>query len=493
MQSLLHISTELSLSPREVLWADIKSLLKLAAPIIGITLSRMLMGFSDFVIVSFMGTDATAAISPSSFFVFTGICLAMGAVTSVQTFTAQAMGRGDRHEAAGYVWQGLYLALASCVLAYGCSQWTDFVWHSTGAPPEVVALEIAYCRICFWSVPFAAACCALECFFNGIQKPSVALKAIIIALIFNIVGNYILVFGKFGFPAMGIRGSAIATVMAWGIRALILAIVFFSHEFRKDYSTASAWRFDKKKFRGIVALGGPTSIQWLLDIGAWFIFLAVIIQGFGKETLAASNIGIQYMHVAFMPAIGVGIALCSVVGHAIGEGRIDLAIRKTRAALLVSMVYMGAIGVVFLLIPRFLISFVSNDPEVIRVAITVLVWAALFQVSDAVCIIYIYALRGAGDTRWPAIALVSLVWGVFLFGGYGFARFYPELRHHGPWMMCTLYITILAVVLWRRFVGGKWRKIDLFRKRPGESEALPQVALETQPVAAPLSATAEVV
>ncbi|MBX3395164.1 MAG: MATE family efflux transporter [Phycisphaerae bacterium] len=457
---------------RSVLVADIRTLLTLAMPIIGITLSRMLMGFADFYQVSFLGTEATAAISPATLFVFMALCLGMGVVTSVQTFASQALGRGEPREASGYAWQTMYIAVFTIPIAFAMTLISDAVWAGIDAPAAVRAMEADYCRVAFWSVPFGVACAGLEGFFNGVQKPGVALKAIIAALITNVVGNYLLIFGKCGFPELGITGAAIATIFGWVVRLVVLGWVFFSAEFRDRFGTRANRGLDGNRLLSTLKIGGPTAIQWVLDVGAWFLFLAVIMQGFGTATLAASNVGIQFMHVAFMPAIGVGVALCTLVGHAIGEGKPDVAMRKTKAALIVTGSYMGFIGLFFLLIPRLLMSLVSDDQAVIDAGVGILIWAALFQVSDALCIVYINALRGAGDTKWPAVVLVLLCWTVFMGGGYGMVRFVPQMGLHGPWMICTLYITILGVVLWRRFAHGAWRQIRLFEAKPEASGAV---------------------
>ncbi len=489
MQPSLNL--ELAPAGGSVLIQDMRSLLKLAAPVIGITLSRMLMGFADFYQVSFLGTSATAAISPATMFVFVGLCLGMGAVTSVQTFTAQCIGRGRPLEASAYAWQSIYIAIASLALALPMSYYSEQAWAWIDSPPDVRALQVAYCRIAIWSLPFGVACAGLEAFFNGIHKSGVALRAIILALVVNVIGNYALIFGKFGLPQMGIEGAAVATVIGWLVRVGVLMFVFLSHEFRERYQTHRSWRRDWTKLRSIIVLGGPTAVQWLLDVGAWFLFLAIIIQGFSTETLAATNTGIQFMHVAFMPAIGLGIALCSVVGQLIGEGRHEVAVRKTRAALLMTVTYMGFISLIFLLFPKALMSLVSKDPAVIAAGVGVLLWASLFQVSDAFCITYINALRGAGDTRWPAVVLVCLCWSVFIGGGILMARFAPEWGHHGPWMMCTVYISLLGTVLWRRFASGAWRSINLFKAEETVVIADREVTLEPEAIVEQVVETAE--
>ena len=212
------------------------------------------------------------------------------------------------------------IVLGTLPIAAMLSHFSEAIWHLIGSPPDVQALQISFCRIAFWSMPLGIACGAFESFFNGIQKPSVALKAIIAALGCVIVGNYLLIFGKFGFPRLGIAGAAVATVVGWAVRLTILASVYLSQTFRERFHTHTAWKLDLHKLRAIIGIGGPTAVQWVLDIGAWFLFMSQILQGLGTETLAASNTAIQYMHVAFMPAIGVGIALCSLVGQSIGRG-----------------------------------------------------------------------------------------------------------------------------------------------------------------------------
>lgn len=453
---------------------EMRRLLRLATPIIGTMVTRMAMGFVDFVMVSRLGTEATAAVSPATILVFAVMCLGMGGATSVQTFAAQALGRRQPREAAAYAWQTLYMAVVFACFCYPLSRLSGPLWGLIDAPPAVQALQVAYCRIAFWSMGFAIVTFGLEGFFNGIQKPSVSLIASLVALAFNVAANYCLIFGHFGFPALGIRGAAYATVIAWGVRALLLAAVFLSHEFRQSFATHLTWRWSKEKMKGMIYVGGPTAIQWVLDIGAWFVFLSLLMKEFGTAAMAAANIVLQYMHFAFMPALGIGIALNSLVGHAIGEGRPNVAVVRTRAGMIVTGSYMGLIGLVFLIARYPLMRLMSADPQtmlsdpaVVSLGAGILIWAAIFQVFDAASITYMNALRGAGDTRWPAVVILLDCWVVFIGGGYLVSRLMPQWGVHGPWMMCTLYIILYGWALWWRFRRGAWRKIDLFKKASG--------------------------
>ncbi len=444
---------------------EVTRLLVLALPIITLMVTRMLMGFVDFTMVSRLGTDATAAISPATIFVFNIMVLGMGPATSAQTFAAQCMGRGDKKKAVAYAWQTVYLGLVFLALSWPISMLADDMWALFNTDERVSALAVDYCRIAFWSMGFSVVAFGLEGFFNGVQKPSVALWSAIIALAVNIVVNYALIFGHFGMPALGIKGAAYATVFAWMVRTSIcVGVLVFAREFREEYDSLRSWRFNAKLMRDYLKIGWPVALQFVLDVGAWNVFTNIIIASYGVQALAASNIGFQLLHLSFMPAIGFGIAASSLIGHAIGESRHRLAAYRARVGVGVNACFMGCIGLLFFFGRYWLPTFFNtdNDPEVVRLAAVVLFWAATYQLFDAFGITYSFALRAAGDTFWSAIAVIAHCWTIFVGGGILASRFFPEFGIDGPWMMCTIYIATLSMVLWRRFEGGKWREIQLF-------------------------------
>ncbi|MCK4343151.1 MAG: MATE family efflux transporter [Phycisphaerae bacterium] len=444
-------------------------LLILALPIIAMMVSRMLMGFIDFVMVSRLGTEAQAAISPASLFVFVLACLGLGIANAVQTFVSQADGRGEPKKGGAFAWQSFYIAAFFGLLTIPFAATTEiwYGWIATlgGHSETVTRMEIGYVRIALWSVAPSIVCIGLNGFFNGIQKPWVAFIAVAVSLVTNLAGNWLLIFGNLGFPQLGIIGAAYATVAAWCARALVLAGAMLLPRYDRKYNTRHSTAFDWKKMAGLIRVGGPTSLGWLVDIGSWTIFLVLIMPTFGTAAMAASNVGLQLMHLSFMPAIGIGIALCSQVGFAVGEKKPDLAVLRARVAFRVTVVYMGLIGVLFLLARAPLIRLFNYDPAVVEVGSLVLIWAAVFQVFDAMAITHINALRGAGDTRWPAIMMGVLCWTIFICGGYLLAWKVPAWGINGPWSMCTLYIVLFGSVSMWRWFGGRWRSIRLFDEK----------------------------
>jgi len=152
------------------------------------------------------------------------------------------------------------------------------------------------------------------------------------------------------------------------------------------------------------------------------------------------------------------------VGHAIGAGRPEEALHRARVAFRLTAWYMGFVGVLFLLLRAPLVRVFNADPTVVAAGSLVLVWAAVFQVFDAMGITYYNALRGAGDTRWPAILLGVCCWGVFIGGGCLMSYVWPQWGLNGPWFTCTLYVVLVGLGLLWRWRRGHWRSIRLFEE-----------------------------
>ncbi len=446
------------------------ALLTLAGPIILMMVSRMLMGFIDLLMVKPLGTAAQAAISPATILVFVVACIGLGVANSVQTFVAQADGRGEPRRAGAYAWQCLYIAglcgLVTWPVAATTAQWYGWIGRVAQHSPEMVAMEIEYTRIALWSVPFSVLSIGFNGFFMGIQRPRVALLAVVLSLVVNAVGNYVLIFGHLGFPRMGIAGAATATVIGWAVRAGLLAATMLLPQFDQTYDTRRTLAWSGRKLLDMLRVGGPITLGWLMDMGSWLVFIALIMPPYGVNAVAASAIGLQYMHLSFMPAIGLGIALCSQVGYSIGAGDPNQAVRQTRIALRLAIIYMGGMGLLFVLAGGPLMRLMNNEAEVIHLGRLVLLGAAVFQVFDAMCITYINALRGAGDTRWPAVLVFVCCWVLFVGGGLAVREWLPQVGVLGPWGTCALYIIALGLMLRWRWIGGRWRQIRLFGPEP---------------------------
>ncbi len=473
---------ELSPHPRSA--RPYTELLSLAAPLVAVSASRILMGFVDVAMVARLGTDALAAISPAAFLVWIFIWAGMGVASSAQTFAAQADGRGEPCRGAEYTWQTIYFALPAALAAalLAAALPTAYRWIGAvgGQTPAVLQAQVDYAVVTNWALVPAVAAAGLEGFFNGVKRPGVTLIASLVSLGVNVLFNWLLIFGptltlpavgplpawSVTFPAWGIWGAGLATVIGWWTRLAVLLAAFLAPGFHARFRTRQAWALRWHAIADILRIGVPMAAMGVLELGSWVVFLNLIAPRFGTAALAATNIAMQYTHVAFMPAVGVGLALCSQVGFAVGARRPDEAVYRTRVALHLNMAYMGLAGLVLFLARDPLLRVMSADPAVLAIGGWIMLWVALYQVFDAMGITFIFALRGAGDTRVPALLNGACCWSLFVGGGWLLAEFAPQFGIHGPWLMAVGYLTLLGLLVAWRFRSGAWRQTQVFSTAP---------------------------
>ncbi len=451
--------------------SDLAAVLALALPVIVTTVSRTVMGFVDFGMVSLLGTDAQAALTPASMMVFCFISFGIGTMACVTTFASQALGRKTHADASAYAWQAVYLSLGLGLI--GLMSWPVaprlFAWF--GHAPAVQQLEVEYFTVCLLSIAPSTAAVGLANFFIGVHRPAAAVYTAVGANLFNIAANYVLIFGGFGLvEPMGIAGAAWGTVLATTFRTVWLALVMTSAPYAREFAPRQTAKPQAAKVRNLLRIGLPASVQFSIDMMGWTLFITWLVAQFGTTHLAATNIVFQYLHVSFMPAVGVGIALNSLVGRALGTGDFAAARRHVRVGAKVNISYMGLMGLAFFLLRTPLVRLFSDDQGIVAVGAELMICAALFQAFDGMCITYNNALRGAGDTLWPAATLAITFWVIGLGRGYTLATLAPQWGSLGPWIGGAAYIIVLGLLLRWRWYSERWRSIDIFQDGHGSEE-----------------------
>ena len=435
-------------------------------PVIISTLSFTIMQFVDRLMVSRLGTDALAAMLPATFVAMLPSGFALGAMSSLNTFVSQCFGRGERPACASYFWQMVYLGIVYCLLV-GAILWpaAPLIFAAMGQPPGVADMEIVYFRILLYAHIAAVVNWASNQFFMGIHRPLVTMLSALCGQMVNIVANYALIFGRFGLPAMGIAGAGWGTFIGVSTSTFINLAAFLSPRMNREFGSRRMLRLDPVKMLDLLAVGAPAGFGLVANVALWGIVLSALVGRFGKEALAATSAVLSCTSLAVMPVVGIATALTATVGKAIGAERKDLAVRQTCLCLKVGSIYMGFVGACFLFLRGPLMALWSHDPQVIAIGSRVLICAALYQVFHAVRIIYVGALRGAGDTVWPAAVsgMGSIV--ILGFGGLLIVRLIPSLGATGPWMVAALGIVAVGLATGWRFTHGRWMAIDLFRRR----------------------------
>ncbi|MBA7672105.1 Multidrug resistance protein NorM [subsurface metagenome] len=447
---------------------SLKYMLKLAAPMVVTNISFTVMQFVDRFMVSRLGTEALAAILPAGIISFVPVSFAIGVMTSVNTFVSQSLGRGQKRDCANYCWQAIYMGLAYLlvvvVIVWPAAPW---IFKTLGHEPAVVNLEVIYLRIMLYAQFLAVFIWASSQFFMGVHRPVITMYAAVCSQVVNIAANYVLIFGKLGAPAMGIAGAGWGTFIGIAVGAGIRMAMFLSGDINSNFKSRRTMNINLPKIIDLLKVGFPAGFGFMVNMAAWGIILFGLVGRFGKEALAATSAVFACMNVSFMPIVGLGTALTAAVGKSIGGGRKDVAIKQTSVCLRVALVYMGLVGLCFFMFRNDLMAFWSPDnKEVISIGVNIFIFAAIFQVFDAMLLTYYDALRGAGDTLWLAIveALGAAV--IMGLGGFCMLKFFPQLGALGPWIAATVKIITVAFANRWRFKSNRWMRIDLFKRRP---------------------------
>jgi MATE family multidrug resistance protein len=442
-------------------------MLKLSAPMVVSTISFTIMQFVDRFMVSRLGTDALAAVSPVGFVSLLPGAFALGTTASLNTFVSQSLGRGQKTQCASYFWQMTYMGLAYCLAVVAImGPAAPWIFQMMGQPAPVAELEVIYLRIMLYAHVAAVINWSSNQFFMGIHRPIVTMCSSLCGQVVNVVANYTLIFGKFGFPAMGIAGAGWGTFIGIGVAALINISIFLGGPVNRRFGSRGSLGMDVHKMRDLLGVGVPAGVGLMVNVAVWGVVLIALVGRFGKDALAATSAVLAYTNLSAMPIVGISTALTAASGKAIGAGRKHLALKQTRVCLRVALVYMGFVGTCFFFMRDTLMVFWSSDQQVIAIGSKVLVCAALYQVFHATRITYGGALRGAGDTVWLALISGIGAIGILGIGGGLVVWLFPGFGTLGPWALAALSIAVVGLANRWRFKSRRWMQIDLFKHRP---------------------------
>jgi len=448
---------------------SLKYMFKLAAPMVITTISFTIMQFVDRFMVSRLGTDALAAILPAGFVSFLPSGFAIGAMASLSTFVSQSLGRGDNRDCSSYFWQVIWMGvvyfLAIIVIMWPMAPW---IFRMMGQPEGVIQMEVIYFRIILYAHVVAVINWSCNQFFMGIHRPVITMCASFCGQIVNVAANYVLIFGKLGFPEMGIAGAGWGTFIGIGVAACVNMAIFLGSGINRDFKSRRSLGVSFGKMYDLLKVGLPAGFGLMVNVAFWGMVLIGLVGRHGKEVLAATSAVLSYGGLSVMPVVGIGTALAAAVGKSIGQGRKDLAAKQTRVCLRAGLIYMGLVGFCFFFFRNELMEFWRTDatePKMLEAGANILVCAAFYQAFHAVRIIYGGALRGAGDTLWLAAASGIIAAVVLGLGGWLIVTLAPSWGYMGPWIAAALSIAIAGLANRWRFKSNRWMKIDLFKRR----------------------------
>lgn len=393
-------------------------MLALAAPLVVAEIGWVSMGTVDTLMVGRLGAESIAATGLATMIFFTVAVFAMGLLLGLDPLVAQAFGAGRLDECHRWLVAGVWTAAGASLPAVGIVYALRAALVVWGLPPGVLALTELYLGVLVWSLPPFLFYVAFRRYLQAMNIVRPVTVTLLAANVVNAAVNWILIFGRFGAPALGLRGSAIATVVARTFMAVVLLVVIGVNQARMTTKLRDTpLGVDLARIRTLVRIGLPAAGQVLFEVGV-FAMATALAGRVSADALAANQIALNMASLTFMVPYGVGSAGAVRVGQAIG--RLDLPGARAAGwtAIALGVSFMALASSVFLTVPAALVRAYTHDESVIALGVALLFVAAIFQLFDGLQGVTTGVLRGAGDTRTPMFWNLGGHWLVGLPLGY---------------------------------------------------------------------------
>ncbi|WP_026476897.1 MATE family efflux transporter [Alkaliphilus transvaalensis] len=403
------------MTSEKITLTDIELKRKIYAMIIPITLESILQMSSGIVAMAMIGridTTSVAAVGLSNRITQLIWALFRGITTGATVFVAQAYGANDMAKVRKIVQQVLVSSIILVVALQQLVFWKAptllSIFGNNGALMDNSAM---YLRTISFGIPFLAITQIVAGVLQGTGNAKTPMKIALVMNIINISLNYLLIYGGFGLPTLGLRGSAMATATAQFTAAMVGLYILFSKTGVLGKPGKGFYKLNMKEVIDIYKVGAPTSVEAMFwQVSA--IFLTKIILSFGETAMAAYQLGFQVESISFMPAAGFGVAATAFIGQALGGQNPNLARRYLREIVKRSMMLTAISTAILLIFPSQAMGLLTDQPEVIAIGATYLLFMGIVQVPQNLSGVLNGAMRGAGYTQVPMIVATAGLWGI---------------------------------------------------------------------------------
>ncbi len=442
---------------------NLRNLLYIALPMVISQASETIMLFVDRLFLSWLGKTYISAAMSGGLSAFVFMSLFTGTVGYVNALSAQYYGAQEEESCIRTVTQGFRLSVIFYPLALLLIPLVGKFFAVSGHTPGQIALEYTYFKMLMFGGILALLRTVLASFFLGIGRTRIVMYSNIAGMIINIPVNYVLIFGKLGFPEMGITGAAIGTIAGSLLIFIILFIAFIKHRIYREHRENFLWKFNIPIMKKLLRYGVPAGVEMFLNVFAFNIFVQMM-HSYSEDVAAAVTITFNYDMLAFIPMLGLGFATTSLVGQQMGADNPDGAAKVAGLSMRVGMVYAFCMMMIFIfgagwLVKAFSGGLTTADSAVIPLAKTMLRLAAIYTLADVIQLILAGTLRGAGDTKWVMYISVVLHWLMAIS-----AWIMIKVLVLSPvtiWIGFISFIILLGISMFMRFRFGPWKKMRI--------------------------------
>jgi multidrug resistance protein, MATE family len=435
---------------------EFKPMLSLAFPVVMAELGWMTMGLVDTLMVGRLSPEAIGAVGIGTS-LFMGVCIfGMGLLLGLDTLVSHAFGASRVDDCHRWLLHGVALSLLLSAPITGIVLALSAALAGWGLHPDVLRLTQPYLDVLAWSIPPLLLYASFRRYLQGMGVVRPVMIALVLANILNVFVNWLLIFGRLGAPAMGVRGSAWATVCARVVMAgVLLGVILYREHGRRPGLFETSLRIEPSRMRQLLALGLPAAGQVTLEVGV-FAAATALAGRLAPASLAAHQIAINLAAFTFMVPLGVASAGAVRVGQAVGRRDPAGAARSGWTAILFGALFMSSAAAAFLIVPRTLIGAFTSDASVVAIGVSLLFVGAVFQLFDGLQGVATGVLRGLGDTRSPMLWNLAGHWFIGLPLGYTLC-FGAGLGVIGLWWGLSVGLIICGIALisvWSRRVGS---------------------------------------
>lgn len=440
-------------------------LMRIAIPMIVSQGTFAVMIFTDRYFMSQIDPVHMAAALGGGVAAFFSFCFFSGVFSYANALAAQYMGAGEIEKCPKVVTQGFIMVVMSIPLLMIITLLVAGIFEGMDHDPRQVELERSYFLILMLGSVVTLAKICISSYFAGIARTKLVMVCDICGLILNVPLCYAMVFGKLGFPELGINGAGISTIIATVFSLLLFVFCYFAKEHREKFKVMDSFKLDSGILKRFLRLGFPSGLELFLNVAAFNLFL-LMFQSYGIVEGASAAIVFNWDILSFVPMAGLNIGLVSMIGRFVGAQNMERASETISAGLILGLAYSAILAVIYISF-RFALVEVFVPPsgdfdEILKLAGFMMVGLSSYAMADALIQVCGGVLRGAGDTRWLMYTSVSLHW-IMLVAQYLIIRVF-EWGPKASWLAFVFMILTIAVVFIVRLRGGQWRDEDALRR-----------------------------
>jgi MATE family multidrug resistance protein len=420
------------------------------------------MTFTDRLFLSKLGSEQMNAAMGGGVAMQMLMFFFIGLTGYTTALVAQYYGAGQKRMGPVAAFQGILIALGAYPIILAARPFALYFFDFMHIPAEQIGFQIDYFNIVIFGSVVSILRNVLSCYFSGLGRTRIVMVAALVAVVVNVGLDYVLIFGKLGFPVLGVRGAAMATVAGSISALLVLAIAYAGSKNWHEFGVASSFRFNAIVMRKLLYYGYPAGLEFFLNFLA---FSAIIFMFYSQGTIVAtaSTIMFNWDLVSFIPLLGIEIAVTSLVGRYMGAGDPATAHRAAMSGIKTGILYSVAILFLFIFIPEWLVRVFSpsepngNFEQAVPIAKTMIRIASLYVLAEAMMVALVGALRGAGDTHWTMVASVTFHWTFVPLLAFMF--YVLKMSPVAGWLALVILFLVFCLVLFMRYRGGKWKSI----------------------------------